>query len=67
MVTCLKGFFEKMGWHTSSDPRRREGDIRRNEAESYKQVKRRIQNLHDGLDCYILDEMIVLMTDRKKT
>ena len=27
-----------MGWHTSSDPRRREGDIRRNEAESYKQV-----------------------------
>ena len=29
-----------MGWHTSSDPRRREGDIRRNEAESYKQVRK---------------------------
>ena len=27
-----------MGWHASSDPRRREIDIRRNEAESYKQV-----------------------------
>ena len=32
-----QGFFEKMGWHASSDPRRREVDIRRNEAESYKQ------------------------------
>ena len=27
-----------MGWHASSDPRRREVDIRRNEADSYKQV-----------------------------
>ena len=26
-----------MGWHSSSDPRRREIDIRRNEAEGYKQ------------------------------
>ena len=33
MITCVQGFFEKMGWHTSSDPRRWEGDVRRNEAE----------------------------------
>ena len=32
-----QGFFEKMGWHASSDPRKREIDIRRTEAESYKQ------------------------------
>ena len=32
-----QGFFEKMGWHSSSDPRRREIDIRRSEAEGYKQ------------------------------
>ena len=40
MVTCVQGFYEKMGWHTSCDPRRPEGDIRRNEVESYKQVRK---------------------------
>ena len=40
MITCVQGFFEKMGWHTSSDPRRWEGDVRRNEAEIYKQVRK---------------------------
>ena len=58
MVTCLQGFFEKMGWHTSSDPRRREGDIRRNEAESYKQVRKNSSYLHHGQGYCILDEMI---------
>ena len=33
----MQGFFEKMGWHASSDPRKRELDIRRAEAENYKQ------------------------------
>lgn len=32
-----QGFFEKMGWHASSDPRKREDTVRRNEADSYKQ------------------------------
>jgi len=63
-----QGFFEKMGWHASSDPRRREIDIRRNEAESYKQemseAEKRRTDEHKNINSEIGIELAPLIMDK---
>ena len=57
-----------MGWHASSDPRKRELDIRRTEAESYKQemseAEKRRNKENKEINSEVGIELAPLMVDK---